>query len=152
MARAHNLRPSIRELDKVRFSFNSVVVRDVLTIQAIRCPWHRFEPFAADIRFAVRALAVGAIFNSPKRRLDKTKAAGVVFELADGQLALGRILNFIESIGSGFDGDLVQPPKRPLKVGEHRLENFLELLQYNVFHAFVLAGGRLGSPTRNLFP
>jgi hypothetical protein len=152
MASSHNLRPSIRELDKVRFSFNSVVVRDVLTIQAIRCPWHRFEPFAADIRFAAHALAVRALFDSLKRRLHKTKAARVVFELTDGQLALCRILNFIESIGSGFDGDLVQSPKRPLKVGKHRLENSLELLQYNVFHAFVLAGGRLWFTNAHLFP
>lgn len=84
LAGPHDLRPSIRELNEIRFGFNGVMVCDILTTQAVRRPRHRFQPFDADTRFTVQALAVCAVFNSPECGLHNPKAAGIVFELADG--------------------------------------------------------------------
>ena len=65
-----------------------------------------------------------------------------MFELADRQVALRRILNFIQGIRSVFYGDLVSPPKRMLQLREHRLNDSLELFQHCGFHSYVyrLAG------------
>jgi len=110
-----------RKLDDFRFRFNRVVVHDVLTIQAIRRPRDGSETLDADAGFTVSALTERALCNTLEGCLQMAKAAGVEFELPDGQLALGRILNLIQGIRRVFYGDLVTPPEWALQLREHLL-------------------------------
>jgi hypothetical protein len=104
------------------------MVDQLLAVDAIRCPGNRIQALAADIRLAFQADAIRAVLNSPESASQFVVSIRNELELADRELTIGSLSDFVESVCAAFYGNLFAPAKRRSQPREDSLERHPELL------------------------
>jgi hypothetical protein len=93
----------------IGLSVSAGIVRQLLAVDAITSPGNGAQALAANIRFAFQAKAIRALLNSFESASQFIVSIRKEFELADGELTIGSLSNFVENIRAAFDGNLLAP-------------------------------------------
>src|SRR5580658_5070000 len=86
---------------------NLTAVGDFLAPDAERRPRHCRQSFGADVLFAMQAHAEAPVVVATERCAYAAQEIRIAVQTADRQLALRRMLYFIESVGALLDSDAV---------------------------------------------
>src|SRR5580704_14853226 len=115
-------------------AFFLVLVGNLLALDAERRPRHCIQALGADVLLTVEADSIGSVINAMQSCTDVAEQVGLAVQVADGQLALGGVLYFVQGVRTFFDRDPITISQHLRQFGQLGFEDFFVLVHFGLRH------------------
>src|SRR5579871_3415269 len=111
-----------------------MAVRYFLALDTEWSPGHGHKPLRTDVFLAMQAHTERTFVDTAQRSARVSKQIGFTVEVADGQLAFCRVLNFIECVSAFLDRDSLAVSQKLLELCLLCLQGIFKFIQFTFCH------------------